>query len=74
MVNRSLMQEILALSPAERIQLVEDIWDSLAEFPESIMLTDAQARILEERLRELRDNPQAGLTWKEVKARILQKA
>ena len=32
----------MALTVSERIQLVEDIWDSVAEVPESIALTDEQ--------------------------------
>jgi putative addiction module component (TIGR02574 family) len=50
MANPITMKDILALSPAERIQLVEDIWDSLAEFPEAITLTEAQRQLLDERL------------------------
>lgn len=32
------------LSPEERIQLAEDLWDSLDDRPEILPLTDAQAR------------------------------
>lgn len=35
------LSEILRLSIAERIQLAEDIWDSITAFPEAIHLTDA---------------------------------
>ena len=34
--------DILNLSVSERIQLVEDIWDSIAEVPDSLSLTDEQ--------------------------------
>jgi putative addiction module component (TIGR02574 family) len=34
--------DILDLSISERNQLVEDIWDSIAEVPESLSLTEEQ--------------------------------
>ena len=34
--------DILRLSISERIQLVQDIWDSIAEVPDSVLLTDEQ--------------------------------
>jgi hypothetical protein len=39
------------LTPEERIQLAEDLWDSLAEIPESVPLTEAQAEELDRRRR-----------------------
>ncbi len=33
-------EDILNLSVSERIQLVEDIWDSIVEIPEAMILTD----------------------------------
>lgn len=65
------LAEILQLSVDERLELVEAIWDSIAEVPEAVRLTDEQRRILDERLEDLRRNPDAGSPWPEVKARIL---
>ncbi len=36
------LSDILQLSVAERIQLVEDIWDSIAIIPEAVLLTEEQ--------------------------------
>ena len=58
------------LSVAERIQLVEDIWDSIAAETAEIPLTEAQRRDLERRLESHRSNPRAGSTWEEVQARL----
>ena len=49
MANFSLA-DILELDVSERIQLVEDIWDSIAAAPDSVTLTDAQRAELERRL------------------------
>ena len=63
--------DVLELSPAERILLVEEIWDSIASVPESVELSDAQREELERRLAAYRANPNAGDPWDVVKARIL---
>jgi putative addiction module component (TIGR02574 family) len=42
--------KIQNLSIAERIKLVEDIWDSIAEEQESIQLSEEQKQLLKERL------------------------
>ena len=63
------------LSTAERIQLMEEIWDSIAAGPEDALpLTDAQKQDLQRRLADYAANPQAGSTWEEVKARLQGKS
>jgi len=59
------------LSVAELIVLVEEIWDSIADNPEEVPLTDAQREELERRLAAYDANPRAGSTWEEVKSRLL---
>lgn len=63
--------DALELSVPERIQLVADIWDSIAECPEKIELTEATRQLLRERLAAYRANPGAGSPWEDVKRRIL---
>lgn len=58
------------LSVAERILLVEELWDSIASSPEAFTLTDAHRQDLDRRLEQYRDNPKAGSPWKEVKTRL----
>ena len=62
--------EILKLSATERIQLVEDIWDSIIEIPDSISLTKEQKRELNRRLESYHLNPSQGSPWHEAKERI----
>lgn len=68
------MAEVLALPVAERLKLVETIWDSIAEVPEALALTKAQEAELDRRLDAYRKDPTAGSPWSEVKARILKQA
>jgi len=74
MSKKLILAEALSLSPAERIQLVEDIWDSIAEVPEAVVLTDAQRRELDARLERHRKDPSATIPWEEIKASLLRKA
>ena len=62
--------ETLDLPISERIQLVTEIWDSIAEFPEEIELTPATRKLLAKRLAAYRANPDNGTQWQEVKHRI----
>ena len=64
------MQKILKLSLEDRIQLVGDIWDSIADSPSSLKLTDAQKEELDRRLADHEANPQAGRNWDEVLASL----
>ncbi|MBN1552129.1 addiction module protein [bacterium] len=65
--------DTLGLSIAERIQLVEDIWDSIAAEAEAVGLTDEEKKIIDKRLKAYHDNPDSGSPWKEIYQRILKK-
>jgi putative addiction module component (TIGR02574 family) len=56
--------DISRLSPAERLQLVEELWDSLSS--EDIPLTPAQVEELDRREALHRANPKRGRPWREV--------
>jgi putative addiction module component (TIGR02574 family) len=63
--------DTLDLSVSERIKLVAEIWESIAECPEEIELSDETRQLLRQRLTAYRTNPNAGSPWAEVKKRIL---
>ena len=58
--------DALALSIPERIQLVEDIWDTIATEPEAIELTEKDKKIIDERLEAYHRNPDLGSPWEDV--------
>jgi putative addiction module component (TIGR02574 family) len=64
------LKEILKLSVAERVQLAEDIWDSIVESPESLPVTDAQKQELDRRREEHAKDPSATRSWEAVRANI----
>ncbi len=65
--------DLLHLSVAERIQLVEDLWDSIANRPEALDLTEAQRLEIDRRLAEHDANPESAVPWDEVRARLRQR-
>jgi len=60
------------LSPAERLRLISEIWDSLPEQPPPA-LTDEQGRELDRRLALMDADPTALRPWAEVEARVLRR-
>jgi putative addiction module component (TIGR02574 family) len=63
------------LTIAERLQLVEDIWDSIAEDADvaTLPLTDVERAELDRRLSELDANPSGGVSWDTVRARLVDR-
>ena len=66
--------DFLSLSVPERIMLVADIWDSVAEVPEAVVLTEEQKAELDRRFEAYHKNPDEGAPWSEVRARIRSRA
>ncbi len=69
-MSKVTLADILDLPVDERILLVEDIWDSIAAFPEAVPLTEEQREELDRRLEAYHQNPESGLSWEEVKYRL----
>ncbi len=61
---------VMSMSVPERIQLVEDIWNSIAEVPECVPLTEDQKAELDRRLDAYHRNPDEGSPWGMVRERI----
>lgn len=63
--------DISQLSVSERIQLAEDLWDSiLTDSNADVPLSESQKQELDRRLELRRQNPQQGSSWEEVKQRL----
>jgi putative addiction module component (TIGR02574 family) len=67
-------RDILDLSVSERIQLAQDIWDSVAEVPESLVLADDERAEIDRRLNAYHKDPNAGSPWSVVRNRIKNRA
>lgn len=64
---------VFDLSPAEKLQLVEDLWDDLAGTPDAVPVHDWQKQELARRKANLQENPASGLSWTEVTQRVRAK-
>ena len=60
--------EILRLLPAERLALIEQLWDSLDE--NQIPLMESQRAELDRRLESLEEDRRNGITWASLKAKL----
>lgn len=58
------------LSVAERLVLVERIWESIERDRHSSPLTDEQREELDRRLAAYESSGDPGITWEEVEARL----
>jgi putative addiction module component (TIGR02574 family) len=62
------------MSIPDRLHLLEELWDSIAETPEAVPLTEAQRAEVDRRLAARAANPDAGSSWEEVKARLQKRS
>jgi len=71
-MNKSLLKEALELTPAERIELVGEIWDSIP--PQGMPpLTAEQKEEIERRYEAMIRDPARGSKWEDVEARLRAK-
>jgi putative addiction module component (TIGR02574 family) len=61
---------VFDLSPLEKLQLVEDLWDDLAATPEAVPVHDWHKGELARRKANLMQHPASGLTWEDVQRRV----
>ena len=66
--------DLLELSIPERIQLVEDIWDSIAAQADTLELSAEEKDLIDQRLEAYHKNPGAGSQWEDVVKRIVNKS
>jgi putative addiction module component (TIGR02574 family) len=70
-MSSNLTEQAKKLSIPERLALVQEIWDSIAEDNEYFELTDEQRQELDRRIESFRANPSPGRTWEEIKGEFL---
>ncbi len=61
---------VFDLSPSEKLQLVEDLWDDLASSPDTVPVNEWQKEEIEKRKNNLMALPESGLCWEDVKRRV----
>lgn len=62
--------QVFELTFPEKLQLLEDLWDSIAQTPEQILVLDWQKEELAKRKAAYLQNPDSGSSWEAAKERI----
>lgn len=62
-------EPLFKLSRVERLQLVEDLWDSIAEENVELSVSDEKRAELRRRKERFLQDPSSGRTWEQVKQR-----
>lgn len=64
---------VFQLSPTDKLQLVQDLWDDLATAPENVPVHDWQIEELERRRTRLRENPNLAIPWEEFDRQLRER-
>ena len=75
MMSNALRKELLGLSRAEKLELVEELWNEIATDPdaEPAELSAARREELDRRIREMDTHPERAIPWEKVRARLWQR-
>jgi putative addiction module component (TIGR02574 family) len=68
MIDQSLLAQVTSLSPADRLELIGAVWDTLS--PDDLPVTDTEKALLDARLDDMQTKPDDQSPWPEVKARL----
>lgn len=70
-MSTDLLDEARRLSPRDRLQLIEALWDTLSE--EDLPVTAEERALLDARAADMESNPDDQSPWSEVKTRLEQR-
>jgi putative addiction module component (TIGR02574 family) len=68
-----IIESFRKLPAAERIRLVQQLWDEIADEAAELSLTEAQRRALDERIDEHEANPDDVEPWEQARDEILRR-
>jgi putative addiction module component (TIGR02574 family) len=68
MIDESLLSKVTSLSPADRLELIGKVWDTLSA--DDLAVSDAERALLDARLTDMEAHPGDQSPWPEVKARL----
>ena len=65
-MSRVPIDHILELPTADRVAIVQEIWESMVEHPEDVEISAAQREELDRRWLDMQQNPDDEQPWDEV--------
>lgn len=72
MTKTQVTEEALSLPVEDQLDLAQTLWDN-ASPPAEVELSPELKELLEARLEEARENPDAGIPWEDVKDGLLRR-
>ena len=72
-LNPKIIAEIKSLNIQKKLEIVEDIWQSIFKSGEELPVSTAHKKDLDKRLKDYKNNPSEESSWKDVKKRIESK-
>jgi len=70
-MDNTKLNEILNLSKEDKLQLINDIWDSLNEELRNSEIPEWHKQILDERLKKMENGEATFKNWEEIKRKYL---
>jgi len=61
------------LSVDDQIAYVQSLWDRIAATPDQVPAPEWHRQVLDERLKDFKENPDAGTSWDVVRERLRDK-
>ena len=74
MERKELLQEILKLNQADRIEFMLEAWEAMEVRPEDIPVTPEQLHEYRRRLEHLRKHPESTMDWRDSIKRLRKHA
>lgn len=67
---QTIPESLRRLAPAEKLQIIEDLWEQLSSSPEHVPVHEWQKLELDRRRARLQEQPESVVNWDEIKQRI----
>jgi len=67
MITQPIIESFRKLSPSEKIRLLQELWDEVAEEAARMPLSESHRRLLDERLQQHSENPDDVEPWEKVR-------
>jgi putative addiction module component (TIGR02574 family) len=68
MVDQALRDRVRQLTPTDRLDLISELWESLET--DQLDVTAAERELVDARLADLQENPDAGRPWEHIEAEL----
>lgn len=65
------LDELLTLDVASRLALIAKLWDSIIDENQALPITASERELLERRLKEDEDDPDAAIPWEVARVDLL---